>query len=103
MTGEITLRGRVLPVGGLKEKTLAAARAKIKVVVVPDRSRKEIDDLPAYLRRKVTFVPVKNMDQVLEVALHRPPRQVPAPAPAPKPPESAPPAPEPLGVGAAGS
>jgi ATP-dependent Lon protease len=103
MTGEITLRGRVLPVGGLKEKTLAAARAKVKVVIVPDRSRKEIDDLPAYLRRKVTFVPVKNMDQVLEVALRRPPRQVPAPAPAPRPPESAPSAPEPLGVGAAGS
>ncbi len=101
MTGEITLRGRVLPIGGLKEKTLAAARAKVRTVIVPERNRKDVDELPPYLRKKVTFVPVKNMDQVLEVALRRPPRQVPPPAPAPKPAEEAPV--EPVTVGTAGA
>ncbi|HWP34831.1 MAG TPA: endopeptidase La, partial [Thermodesulfobacteriota bacterium] len=90
MTGEITLRGRVLPVGGLKEKTLAAARAKIGTVIIPERNRKDMEELPAYLRRKVTFVPVKNMDQVLEVALARPPQQVAPPAAEPVPADGAP-------------
>jgi ATP-dependent Lon protease len=96
MTGEITLRGRVLPVGGLKEKTLAAARAKIRTLVIPDRNRKDIEELPAYLRRKVTFVPVKSMDEVLEVALRRPPRQVPPPRPEQPMPDGAP---QPVTVG----
>ncbi|HEX7125056.1 MAG TPA: endopeptidase La [Thermodesulfobacteriota bacterium] len=98
MTGEITLRGRVLPIGGLKEKTLAAARAKIRTIVIPERNRKDIEELPAYLTRKVTFVPVKTMDQVLEVALRRPPQKVSPPPPA-RP--EAPPA-EPVGAGSAG-
>jgi ATP-dependent Lon protease len=101
MTGEITLRGRVLPIGGLKEKTLAAARAKIRIVIVPERNRKDVDELPAYLRKKVTFVPVKNMDQVLEVALRRPLRLAPPPAPAHTPAEEAPV--EPVTVGTAGA
>ncbi len=99
MTGEITLRGRVLPIGGLKEKTLAAARAKIRTVIMPDRNRKDIEELPDYLTRKVAFVPVKTMDQVLEVALRRPPQQVPPPEPA-RP--EAPPA-EAVGVGTTGA
>ncbi len=69
MTGEITLRGKVLPVGGLKEKVLAAVRAGITVVVVPRQNEKDLVEIPAALRRKVTFVPVENMSQVLEKAL----------------------------------
>jgi len=69
MTGEITLRGRVLPVGGLKEKALAALRNKIKNVIIPDQNKKDLIDLPIYLRKKVNFLPVKHMDEVLKIAL----------------------------------
>ncbi len=69
MTGEITLRGRVLPIGGLKEKTLAALRAKIKNIIIPDQNRKDLEEIPPYIRRKVNFVFVKNMDEILKVAL----------------------------------
>ena len=69
MTGEITLRGRVLPVGGLKEKCLAAFRAGIRTIVVPDRSEKDLDEIPKQLRRKLRFVPAQNMSDVLNVAL----------------------------------
>jgi ATP-dependent Lon protease len=69
MTGEITLRGRVLPVGGLKEKCLAAFRAGIMTVVLPDRNQKDLDDIPKQLRRKLRLLPVKNMSDVLKVAL----------------------------------
>jgi ATP-dependent Lon protease len=69
MTGEITLRGRVLPIGGLKEKTLAALRAGIKNVVIPDQNQKDLDDIPPYIRRKVNYVLAKNMDEILKMAL----------------------------------
>jgi len=69
MTGEITLRGRVLPVGGLKEKCLAAFRAGVGTIVVPDRNQKDLDDIPKPLRRKLNLVPVKSMSDVLKVAL----------------------------------
>ena len=69
MTGEITLRGRVLPVGGLKEKALAALRTHIKNVVVPYPNKKDLVDLPLYLRKKINFLPVKHMDEVLRIAL----------------------------------
>lgn len=69
MTGEITLRGRVLPVGGLKEKALAALRMKIKNVIIPDSNKKDLTDLPPYLRKKVNFISVKHMDEVLKFAL----------------------------------
>ncbi|MDI6764976.1 MAG: endopeptidase La [Thermodesulfobacteriota bacterium] len=69
MTGEITLRGRVLPVGGLKEKALAALRANIKKVVIPYRNKKDLVELPSYLRKKMDFLPVKHMDEVLRIAL----------------------------------
>ncbi|MCX5908059.1 MAG: endopeptidase La, partial [Deltaproteobacteria bacterium] len=69
MTGEITLRGRILPIGGLKEKTLAALRAKIKNIIIPDQNEKDLDDIPKYIRRKVNFVFVRNMDEILKVAL----------------------------------
>ncbi|MEW6429218.1 MAG: endopeptidase La [Thermodesulfobacteriota bacterium] len=69
MTGEITLRGRVLPIGGLKEKALAALRAGIKTVIIPEHNRKDLVDIPKELRDQIRFVPVKNMDKVLSVAL----------------------------------
>jgi len=71
MTGEITLRGRVLPVGGLKEKALAALRNKIKNVIIPYQNKKDLIDFPIYLRKKVNFLPVKHMDEVLRIALAR--------------------------------
>ena len=64
MTGEITLRGRVLPIGGLKEKALAALRANIKKVLIPDQNKKDLVEIPEDLRRQITFVPVKNISQV---------------------------------------
>ncbi len=69
MTGEITLRGRVLPIGGLKEKALAALRYHIKNVVIPYQNEKDLNDLPPYIRKKINFVPVRHMDEVLKVAL----------------------------------
>jgi len=69
MTGEITLRGRVLPIGGLKEKSLAAFRAGIKTVILPDRNAKDMDDIPKALRRKLHWVLAKNMSDVLKNAL----------------------------------
>jgi ATP-dependent Lon protease len=69
MTGEITLRGRILPVGGLREKSLAALRAGIHTVIAPELNAKDLDDIPAHIRRKINFKFVKHMDEVLELAL----------------------------------
>ena len=69
MTGEITLRGRVLPVAGLKEKCLAAYRAGISTIIVPDRNEKDLDEIPKALRRKLRFVLAKTMSDVLDAAL----------------------------------
>jgi len=69
MTGEITLRGRVLPVGGLKEKSLAALRNNITRVIVPERNRKDLDDIPDTIKKKVTFTFVKHIDDVIALAL----------------------------------
>jgi ATP-dependent Lon protease len=69
MTGEITLRGRVLPIGGLKEKTLAALRNGIKEVIVPHYNKKDYDDLPAYVKTGLKFHFVKTMDEVIKIAL----------------------------------
>jgi len=69
MTGEITLRGRVLPIGGLKEKALAALRNHITNVILPAQNKKDLNDLPLYLRKKLNFFPVKHMDEVLQIAL----------------------------------
>jgi ATP-dependent Lon protease len=59
----------VLPVGGLKEKALAALRAHIKNVVIPYQNKKDLIDLPRYIRKKVNFLPVKHMDEVMRIAL----------------------------------
>jgi ATP-dependent Lon protease len=77
MTGEITLRGRVLPIGGLKEKALGGLRAGIRTIVMPEKNRKDLSELPTNVKRKIKFVPVAHMDQVLAVALEEAP--VPAP------------------------
>lgn len=69
MTGEITLRGRVLPIGGLKEKALGALRAGIYTVVIPEKNEKDIVELPSNVKRKIKFIPVKHMDEVLPVVL----------------------------------
>ena len=69
MTGEITLRGRVLPIGGLKEKVLAAHRAGIKRVLIPERNKADLDEVPAEIKNDLEFIAVAKMDQVLEAAL----------------------------------
>jgi ATP-dependent Lon protease len=69
MTGEVTLRGKVLPVGGIKEKALAARRMGIHTVVIPARNDKDVKELPANVKRGMEFVFVDHMDQVLEIAL----------------------------------
>jgi ATP-dependent Lon protease len=69
MTGEITLRGRVLPIGGLKEKLIAAHRGGIDTVIVPSENEKDLKDLPAILKKNLTIIPVEHMDEVLRLAL----------------------------------
>jgi ATP-dependent Lon protease len=80
MTGEITLRGKVLPVGGIKEKVLAAHRAGIKTVILPRRNERDLDDVPTELRRELEFVLVDSGEEVVARALC-PPAAAPAPAP----------------------
>jgi len=69
MTGEVTLRGRVLPIGGLKEKALGAVRAGIKAVIIPKKNVKDLVEIPPNLKRRLKFIPVKTMEEVLENAL----------------------------------
>jgi ATP-dependent Lon protease len=69
MTGEITLTGKVLPVGGIKEKALAAMRAGIETIIIPWKNQKDLLEIPAPYRKKITFIPVKNIQEVLSIAL----------------------------------
>ena len=69
MTGEITLRGRVLPIGGLKEKVLAAHRAGIKIVIFPIDNKKDLEEIPNNVKKQVELIPVEHMDEVLKIAL----------------------------------
>ncbi|MCC2252200.1 endopeptidase La [Virgibacillus sp. AGTR] len=69
MTGEITLRGRVLPIGGLKEKSLSAHRAGITTIIIPEENEKDIESIPESVRNDLRFIPVRHLDQVLEHAL----------------------------------
>lgn len=75
MTGEVTLRGRVLPIGGLKDKALAALRAGINKVIIPEENQKDLVEIPEELRKKIHFFPVGHMDQVIELALGKIPRR----------------------------
>ena len=79
MTGEVTLRGKVLPVGGIKDKVLAAYRAGIRMVVLPAENEKDLDEIPKEVRDAMDFHLVENMDEVIKVAMDH------AAAPAPKP------------------
>ena len=69
MTGEVTLQGRVLPIGGLKQKVLAAHAAGLTEVIIPERNRADLDDVPQDVRDAMTFHPVMTVDEVLELAL----------------------------------
>jgi ATP-dependent Lon protease len=87
MTGEITLRGEVLPIGGLKEKLLAAHRANIKTVLIPEENVKDLAEIPDNVKNKLEIIPAKWIDRVLEVALERAPTPLPdVPGEAAKPP-----------------
>jgi len=77
MTGEITLRGKVLPIGGLKEKILAAVRSEMKTVIIPFQNKKDLEDIPADILKKVKIVPVQMIDEVLKLALEKYPPQAP--------------------------
>ena len=72
MTGEITLRGRVLPIGGLKEKLLAALRGGIKTVIIPKENEKDLADIPDNVKKGMELIPVSTVDEVLEKALAAP-------------------------------
>ena len=72
MTGEISLRGRVLPVGGIKEKCLAALRAKVFTIIIPERNMKDLEEIPKDIRKKLKFIPVKHMDEVLDIIFKKP-------------------------------
>jgi ATP-dependent Lon protease len=76
MTGEITLRGRVLPIGGLKEKLLAALRGGINSVVIPEENAKDLAEIPDSVKNQLSIVPVSRMEQVLEIALLRKPEAI---------------------------
>ena len=80
MTGEITLRGEVLPIGGLKEKLLAANRGGIKIVVIPEENTKDLKEIPDNVKKDLEIIPVRWIDQVLEAALERHPEPLPEPA-----------------------
>jgi ATP-dependent Lon protease len=69
MTGEITLRGRILPVGGLKEKSLGAIRANIKTIIIPDRNKKDLEEIPQSIKKKLNYVFARTMDDVLQNTL----------------------------------
>ena len=69
MTGEITLRGRVLPVGGIKEKVLAAHRAGNKIIILPKENKRDLEDIPANIRKDLRFIMVEHIEEVLEQAL----------------------------------
>jgi ATP-dependent Lon protease len=74
MTGEVTLQGRVLPIGGLKQKVLAAHAAGLTAVILPERNRQDLDDVPEHVRDEMTFHPVMTLDEVLELALEPAPK-----------------------------
>ena len=74
MTGEITLRGQVLPVGGIKEKVLAAHRSGLKTVILPARNEADLEDLPPEVKKDINFIFAETVDDVLEAALEKPPK-----------------------------
>jgi ATP-dependent Lon protease len=91
MTGEITLRGRVLPIGGVKEKLLAAHRGGIKTVILPAENEKDLAEIPMKIKKNLKVIFVRHMDEVISAAIEMPETvEVPEPAPVPEPPPAAP-------------
>jgi ATP-dependent Lon protease len=76
MTGEITLRGQVMPIGGVKEKMLAAHRAGLKTIILPKRNQLDVEDVPEEVRKTMTFVFVESVNDVLKAALEKPVKPV---------------------------
>ncbi|MFN2353414.1 MAG: endopeptidase La [Desulfopila sp.] len=76
MTGEVTLRGRVLPIGGLKEKALAALRADIRKVIIPGQNKKDLAEIPDEIRKKMHFYPVRDMDEIVALAFAKTPGEI---------------------------
>jgi ATP-dependent Lon protease len=72
MTGEITLRGRILPIGGLKEKLLAALRGRIKTVIIPKDNEKDLAEIPQNVKKELKIIPVSRVEEVLSIALKEP-------------------------------
>jgi ATP-dependent Lon protease len=90
MTGEVTLRGKVLPIGGLKEKILAAVRSRMRLVIIPEQNRKDLEDIPPEILKKVRIVPVSEVGEALKLALEKyPPPPPAAPREQPKKPRTA--------------
>jgi ATP-dependent Lon protease len=83
MTGEITLRGEVLPIGGLKEKLLAAVRGGIRLALIPEENVKDLTEIPDTIKNRIEILPVRWIDKVLELALERMPLPLPEPAATP--------------------
>ncbi len=81
MTGEVTLQGRVLPIGGLKQKVLAAHAAGLTEVILPERNRGDLEDVPEEVREQMTFHPVMTIGEVLGLALEPEPAQAASPSP----------------------
>jgi ATP-dependent Lon protease len=90
MTGEVTLRGKVLPIGGLKEKILAAVRSRMRLIIIPEQNRKDLEDIPPEILKKVKIVAVSEVGEALKLALEKfPPPAPPAPKEQPKKPRPA--------------
>ena len=75
MTGEVTLRGRILEIGGVKEKVIGAHLAGVKIILLPKENKKDLEDIPKYILKDLDFRFVSNMDEVLEIALVRRPKK----------------------------
>ena len=69
MTGELSLTGQVLPIGGLREKTVAAKRNKINTIIIPKANERDLEDIPVHVKQGIKFVPVSDVSEVLEIAL----------------------------------
>ena len=78
MTGEISLRGRIMPIGGLREKTMAALRAGIHTVIIPAENERDLEEIDQTVRRALNFVTTEHVDNILDVALARGSSEVPA-------------------------
>jgi ATP-dependent Lon protease len=77
MTGEVTLRGKVLPIGGLKEKILAAVRSRMRLVIIPEQNKKDLEDIPPEILKKVKIVAVSEVEEALRLALEKYPPHAP--------------------------